>query len=103
MYALRVQINDELPVIAGAHDLSVLTAGVTGMGTMGQSSQVLVHPENDSLFFFDVSGLTDRPPGIENEHLYWLANRVMRVGDKVTIEVIETRLPAPPCKSTPAR
>jgi hypothetical protein len=35
-------------------------------------------------------GLTSRPKGSKNEHLLWLTCEELKVGDTVTVELIET-------------
>lgn len=89
MHALRVRINDEAPVIAGADDLGVLNATVTGTGKLGSRSRPVRQDELPDLFI-SVGGLTSRAPDIPDEHLSWLSQRPLRVGDVVSIEVLST-------------
>ncbi len=88
MYALKVCINEESPVIGGADDLGVLTAIVTCTGKLGHAS---VPSRGDEFqdFSFRLGGLTSRPIGTTDEHLVWLSHEGLKVGDKITIEIVE--------------
>jgi hypothetical protein len=88
MYALKTRINDDLPIIGGADDLGVLSAMVTCSGHLGSASQL--GKENESYHFnFSLSGLTSRAPGNTNENLIWMQRHDMKVGDVVTIEIVQ--------------
>jgi hypothetical protein len=94
MFALRVRINDEEPVTGGAEDLSVISAGVTGVGLLGPAS-IPSRPDEGQEFFISLGGLSPETPDSEREHLYWIKLRYLKVGDKVTIEIIETDTASP--------
>jgi len=88
MFALKVTINDEPSVTAGAEDLGVLTAIVGCAGRLG--SETDPHREDEAQSFnCQVGGLTRRAPALANEHLRWLQRWDLKVGDRVTIEIIE--------------
>ncbi|RQP22687.1 hypothetical protein [Piscinibacter terrae] len=94
MYAVKVQINDQLPVTGGADDLSVLSAILTLTGKLGATS----HPRRDNGsvdFTFRLGGLTARGPGIQDQHLVWLEQDELKVGDRLSIEILETEQPDP--------
>ena len=94
MYALKVRINDQAPVVGGADDLGVLNAIVNCAGKLG--SAAVPHREDATQdFFVSLSGLTSRPTGNTNEHLSWLSHVALKPGDKVTIEIIETETADP--------
>ena len=99
MFALRVRLNDEEPVIGGADDLGVINAHVTGVGMLGPLS-IPARPREDQEFFYHLGGLTARETGVENEHVNWVKLRHLKVGDKVTIEIIETDSANPIVEST---
>ena len=88
MRALRVQINDQAPVTAGAKDLGVLTAVITCVGKLGPDA---VSPRGDQTesLKVDLGGLTSRSSNQTNENLDWLQSVPVQVGDKITIEVLE--------------
>jgi hypothetical protein len=88
MFALKVQINDQTPVVGGADDLGVLSAIVTCVGRLGALSAPNRDDETQD-FTFRLGGLTSRPKGSADEHLVWLENNTLQVGDKITIEITE--------------
>jgi hypothetical protein len=94
MYALRVQINDGPWTTAGADDLGVLTATISGSGQLGPDS-FWEKEVGDPGFHFRVGGLTARPVGVTDEHLEWLSHVEVRVGDTVTVEVVQTAVADP--------
>jgi len=89
MYALRVQINDEAPVVGGASDLGVLNAIVGCTGKLGPAA-VPYHEDQAPDFFISLGGLTLRARGGTDEHLSWLSQRPLAPGDRITVEIIET-------------
>ena len=89
MHALRVRINDEAPVIAGADDLGVLNAAVTCVGKLGGSSHSGREDEPANLFI-TVGGLTSRASDVPDEHLNWISQRPLRIGDVISVEVVDT-------------
>lgn len=91
MYALKVRINEEAPVIAGAEDLSVLNAGVSCVGKLG-SSTVQARDNEAVDLFLTVGGLTSRAPETADEHLRWISQRPLGVGDVISVEVLKTSL-----------
>lgn len=88
MYALEVQINDEVPVIAGADDLGVLNANVTCGGRLGRHS--FSGHEGKPHLDVTVGGLTSRPPDVADEHLRWISQKQLQVGDVISIKVLDT-------------
>lgn len=101
MFALQVRINDGEPVICGADDLGVISAGVTGVGVLGSSSKQ-VRTGEDKEFFLQSGGLTSRGDDVENEHLHW-GRHDLKVGDKVTIQIVEADTASPIVKSVAAK
>jgi hypothetical protein len=77
----EVSINDRPVMLAGAADISVLSAIVT------------YTPRTDDGIDFDVSGLHETPDG--GDHLSWL-RQTLGVGDSLTIRVVESTSPADP-------
>jgi len=94
MYALKVRINDQAPVVAGADDLGVLNAIVNCGGKLGSATVPRREGETQD-FFVSLGGLTSRRMGSTNEHLNWLSQVALKPGDKVTIEIIETETADP--------
>ncbi|PPD45451.1 MAG: hypothetical protein CTY16_10150 [Methylobacter sp.] len=89
MYAFKVQINDQEPIIGGAEDLGVLTAIVTATGKLGFSS--FPHRGDGTRNIdFRLGGLTTRGEENEDEHFTWLDATELKLGDRILIEIIET-------------
>lgn len=87
MIALRLTINDGEPVVAGAEDLSVLSAMVTLTGKLGKRT---VDPgKGKPDMFARVGGLTSRAGARPDEHLNWTPHISLQVGDRVVVEVIQ--------------
>lgn len=89
MHALRVRINDEAPVIAGADDLGVLNATVTCVGKLGSGSRSR-HEDEPANLFITVGGLTSRASTLPDEHLNWISQRPLRIGDVISVEILNT-------------
>lgn len=89
MYALKVRINDEAPIIAGADDLGVLNATVSCVGKLGSSSRPMREDETADLFI-TVGGLTSRASDVPDEHLNWVSQKPLKIGDVISVEVLDT-------------
>jgi len=94
MYAFKVQVNDQAPVVGGAEDLSVLTAIVTATGKLGSASFPR-HNDGTRDIDFRLGGLTARGGHEKDEHLTWLEARDLKPGDRVLIEIVETDVAHP--------
>ena len=88
MYVLKIQVNQELPVVGGAEDLGVLSATVSGVGKLGPLAYP-DRPEETFDFHVRLGGLTSRAQGVPDEHLDWMPHRELQVGDRVTIQLLE--------------
>ena len=89
MYALKVRINDEAPIIAGADDLGVLNATVSCVGKLGSTGRPMREDEAADLFI-TVGGLTSRASDVPDEHLNWVSQQPLRIGDLISVEVLDT-------------
>lgn len=89
MFALKVQINDNAPVTGGSEDLGVLSAILTCTGKLGPSS-VPFRDDGTHDFTFRLGGLTSRAKGEADEHLVWMEHHELKLGDKVTVQIVET-------------
>jgi hypothetical protein len=89
MYALKVRINDEAPIIAGADDLGVLNATVSCVGKLGSTSRPMREDEPADLFI-TVGGLTSRASDVPDEHLNWVSQKPLKIGDLISVEVLDT-------------
>jgi hypothetical protein len=95
MYALKVQVNSESPIVAGAPDLGVLNTIINCVGTLGEAAREVRDGEEADLFL-SVGGLTSRLQDLPDEHLRWTSNRTLHVGDIVRVEIVETDSPDAP-------
>jgi hypothetical protein len=89
MIALAVYVNRKKIAVAGADDLCVLNAIVNAVGTLGKSTAKVGKLRSTDLFL-SVGGLTKRLDGAEDEHLRWTNHKRLRIGDKITIELVRT-------------
>ena len=86
MYALRVTINGKKTIVAGAEDLSVLSAMVTLSGKLGARAVSRLRTPD---LMVRVGGLTSRRKR-PDEHLEWLKRYNVKVGDQFLVEIIKT-------------
>jgi hypothetical protein len=82
--AIEVHLNGEKLTVAGAERLSVLTAAVA-VGHMKEGGAPEVH--------LQVGGITSR------EHLDWITRQGLKLGDSVTLRVLEVQAADPPAQS----
>ncbi len=92
MIALAVYLNGKKLTIAGTDDLGVLNAIVNAVGELGKSTVPFGERGRPDLWL-SVSGLTSRPDGVDDEHLRWVGHRRLRIGDKVTVQLVRTERP----------
>jgi hypothetical protein len=96
--AIEVEVNGKRLVVAGAKDLSVLTASIGAVGllggdtvefrpTKGEPTDVLLH----------VLGITSRRSSV-NVQLNW-GKVPLKVGDAVTLRVVEVEEADPPLET----
>ena len=90
MYALRVCVNSEEPIVAGASDLCVLNTIINCVGKLGEAT-VEVRERQEVNLFLTVGGLTSRKTELPDEHVQWVSNRPLKVGDVIGVEIIETQ------------
>jgi hypothetical protein len=92
MIAFAVYLNKKKLTLGGADDLSVLTAGVNAVGKLGKTS-AQVGPRRRPELWLSVSGLTSRSGGAQDEHLRWISHKRLRIGDKITVQLVRTDRP----------
>jgi hypothetical protein len=89
MIALQISLNDVPLCVAGAADLAVLNAIVNAIGVLGPETKSLLDGQTEEPdLFLSVGGLTSRHEG-PNEHLRWVENTQLAVGDCIKITVME--------------
>lgn len=90
MIAFEVRKNGKLLCIAGAEDLTVLSAIVSAVGRLGKKT-VPARPESTTgEVHLSVGGLTGRADQTKDVHMRWKSLEPMQVGDVVEIRVVET-------------
>jgi hypothetical protein len=92
MIGLAVYLNGKMLTVAGAEDLGVLNAIVNAVGQLGKSTAPIGKRTTPDLWL-SVGGLTRRSKGAQDEHLRWIRLKRLRVGDKVTVQVVRTEKP----------
>lgn len=90
MHALRVSVNNEPPIVAGASDLCVLNAIINCVGKLGEATNEVRQREEVDLFL-TVGGLSSRKAEVPDEHMQWLSNRPLKIGDVISVEIMETQ------------
>ena len=90
MYTLSVAINNSAPVIAGSDTLYSLNAMLACSLDTGAQWITL-----------SLGGSTLPVPGVAPQHLRWLDEHALHVGDTVTITLHDDILPAPPALTLP--
>ncbi len=69
--------------------MGVLSAILTCTGKLG-SSTVPSRDDETHDFTFRLGGLTSRAKGEADEHLVWMEHQELKLGDKVTVQIVET-------------
>lgn len=100
MLALRVTINEKKTIVAGAEDMSVLSAMVTLTGKLGTKT---VDPgKGKPDMFLHVGGLTARGKRRRDEHVRWTPHVNLKIGDSVRVELIKATRSNRVVERTPA-
>ena len=102
MIALEVSKNGRRVCVAGAADLGVLTAHVGAVGRLGPETVRSRPDEGPPDLHYNVGGLTDRGAAAEDVHLRWKSISPVKVGDVITVRVLETDRADPPVEETRA-
>jgi flagellar basal body L-ring protein FlgH len=100
MIALQVKLNGKRVCTAGAEDLSVLSTTVTAVGPLGTQT-LPARPREEAEIHYSVRGLTGRQNQATDEHLLWQPLTHLKVGDVITIKVLETERADAPSSSQP--
>jgi hypothetical protein len=91
MIGLAVYLNGKRMTVAGADDLCVLNAIVNAVGELGTST-VRVGKRRSVDLHLSVGGLTRRAKG-KDEHLRWIKHRRLKIGDKISVQIVQTDKP----------
>ena len=101
MFGFMVAVNDEAPITGAADDLCVLTAAVSASGVLGRLATPARRDQAQD-YRLSLGGLTSRRLGDSDEHLHWLNRDDLAVGDRVTIQIVETTEASVPAERSPA-
>ena len=89
MIVLQVTINDKLVASAGRNDLSVLTAGITAAGVLGNKSIGTMSEKEGFRLDFHAGGLSAKSDNEQGAHFRWLDEKI-KIGDEIKIRVLES-------------
>jgi hypothetical protein len=90
MIALEVRLNGKRVCVAGAQDLSVLSAHVTACGKLGTKTVPARPGETTGEIFYSVGGLTARSDPKKNVHLRWKSVAPLKIGDVLEVRVLKS-------------
>ena len=88
MIALEIKLNGKPICVAGADDLTVLSADITACGKLGKKS-VPRRPNDATEINYSVGGLIPRP---NDKDIFpkWKFAAPLRVGDVIEVRILET-------------
>jgi len=89
MYVLEVYLNGRRVAVAGTEDLCVLSTTVTATGKLGRLSGGTKTKKQDADARLHVGGLTSRAEPQEDEHLTWVGQKPLKVGDRVEVRLLK--------------
>jgi hypothetical protein len=101
MIALAVYLNRKKLTVGGADDLCVLNAIVNAVGKLGNTAERIGTRRQPDLWL-SVGGLTKRSGGAQDEHLRWIGHKRLRIGDKITVQLVRTDQPDKPASASVA-
>jgi hypothetical protein len=103
MIAYEVKVNGKKICVAGARDLSVLTATIVACGKLGPRTKPPRPDEVKTDVYLNVSALTGRADESRDVHLNWASLRPLSVGDVIQINVVDVAKADRPRSRSPAR
>ena len=90
MIALKTKLNGKTLCIAGAEDLCVLNSIVNAVGKLGSNSYPKRNSNEPADLYLSVGGLTARSD-MDDQHVRWVENHELFVGDEVIITVVDAQ------------
>ncbi len=100
--AIEVEVNGKRLAVAGATDLSVLSAGISATGLLGPDTfEFRKTPNRPPNIHLRAGGLTSRK-AVPDEHLNWVDHLELKPGDTVTLRLVEVENADAPTSSSPA-
>jgi hypothetical protein len=102
MLAFEVYLNGRKVALAGADDLSVLTADVCAAGKLGPKAIGTKYQPKGYDLHLHVSGLTGRKNKAPNDHLNWTFMKKVKIGDEILVRVLRIDHADPPMGVSPA-
>ncbi|GHA22144.1 hypothetical protein GCM10008090_34980 [Arenicella chitinivorans] len=89
MIVFKVELNGEKITIAGREDLCVLSAIVGASGVLGSESVGTNTEKQKSDLMLTVGGLSARNEEDQGTHYDWAPQKILSVGDRVEITILE--------------
>ena len=90
MIAFEVRLNGKRLCIAGAEDLSVLSAVVTACGKLGRKTVPARPDEKGGEIHMHIGGLTARQDPTKDVHIRWNKTTFLKNGDVIEVRILET-------------
>jgi hypothetical protein len=99
---LEVLVNGKRVARAGTEDMGVLSTHVTGVGKLGPRSRGAVGAPSKYDLDLHIGGLTSRVRRAD-DHLRWGPRRTLKVGDEVTVRILEATTADAPSRRIPRK
>ena len=100
----EVSKNGEVLTRAGAEDLGVLGVTVDALGPLGKDSVNRCNNQCDSpLLLMSTGGLTSRKDPQTDEHLMWILQNRLKVGDVIQVRIRDDVQADPVTKRIPKK
>ena len=103
MIVMEIALNGKVLAKAGREDMGVLSAVVSASGMLGNESVGKLVGKDDSEYGIDlhVGGLSAPMGGKEGEHAKWVENNEIKLGEEITIRLVEADEADAELKSNP--
>jgi hypothetical protein len=98
----EVLLNGRRFARAGTEDMGVLSTHVTGVGKLGPRSGGTVGAPTKYDLDLHVGGLTSRTRRADH-HLRWGPRKALKIGDEVTVRILEAPKADAPSRSIPRK
>jgi hypothetical protein len=90
MIMLEVSLNGEVIANAGRNDLAVLNTIISAVGVLGDESTGTKTQKDDYDLYFTVGGLSSSNDDENGEHVRWLENENLSIGDVVIVRILDS-------------
>jgi hypothetical protein len=90
MIMLEVSLNGEVIANAGRNDLAVLNTIISAVGVLGDESTGTKAQTDDYYLYFTVGGLSSSNDDEKGDHVRWLENKNLSIGDVVMVRTLDS-------------